>query len=323
MRKDQFNKSLKCGAVLTYLSGYPDLIEKEASLATGYGKLSDLMSRIEKASAKQTSVHKGKTETKRSSQLTLRRSVNHVRLHLFAYACSAGREETKAIAGISDTSFSQLRDTEQQTQAKLILAEARKYLPELQARGITEETLNALDDAIKSFSAALNIRNSCVGERISAGSELKNLFSEVAILFSVEMKAAMETFRTSHPEFYKGYTAVCHTRALGKRSKKAAAKDAPESAETKTDAPASVEDAPDAVKDASASVNGTPALVKDSSTPVTGAPTPSNGKSTPVNGTSKPGKDTSTPVKEMSSPEQDATVPGNDAPAVVPEAAAG
>lgn len=272
MTQVQFNKSLMCGAVKTYLGGYPDLIEKVPALSMCYAKLSELISSIEAAAEKQASVTKGKTETKLSAQKALRRAVNQVRLHLYAFASSAGREETKAIAQISDTSFGQLRDTEQKTRAKLILEEARKYLPDLQSRGITESTLAALDDAIAVFTVALDDRNSSSAECISAGKHLKKLFTELAVFFRVEMKAAMEEFRSSQPEFFKGYTAVRHTKALGKRTRKVTAKDSTETAATEKDATESVKVAPDTGKGASKPAMDTSTIVKETSTSVKAPP---------------------------------------------------
>jgi hypothetical protein len=87
---------------------------------------------------------------------------------------------------------------------------------------VTQETLDALQSAIVTYTTALHQRTSSMAERKSLRMKLAAQFHETDLLIEHDLDAIFEWYRLSDPEFYNGFKAAKQPRAVPSRSSKEA-----------------------------------------------------------------------------------------------------
>lgn len=222
MQKKQTPKFLRLGATGEYLTSHPEKVEQVPALAEMMKQLNAWTGQIKVTDERLLALKAGKSGNKKNTQKALCTAVNQVRLQVYAYARTHDCEDTKELTRISASAFKQLADVNQATRARLILEEARKYLPELASRNITADKLDALRAAIDAFTASIDQRNSNAAEIKSANATMSALFRESDDFIRHDLNAILEWFHDSDPAFFKGYKAATRIKRSGTRSPKAA-----------------------------------------------------------------------------------------------------
>ncbi|MFA6596610.1 MAG: hypothetical protein WCS69_02735 [Ignavibacteriaceae bacterium] len=131
-----------------------------------------------------------------------------VKSALYTYAVVKKDEELKALTEISESKLKRMRDSEQLLKIKSIYEKAVAQTANLQAYGITAETLSTLSDKITALENSAANKSAGHTSRSSLRTKLDDLFESTDDLLKERLDNLVELLREKQSVFYNQYFAA-------------------------------------------------------------------------------------------------------------------
>ncbi|MFA6978189.1 MAG: hypothetical protein WC209_02610 [Ignavibacteriaceae bacterium] len=162
-----------------------------------------------------TNATSGKTSVVHVKEDEVMKAFLPVKSALYDYAVKEKDEELKSLAGISESKLKRLRDSERRLKIKSIYDTAVLNTANLQAYGITAETLSALGGKITALENSAANKTTGHTNKSALRTKLDDLFESTDELIKERLDNQVELLREKETAFYNQYFAARVVYDLG------------------------------------------------------------------------------------------------------------
>jgi hypothetical protein len=221
MKDSQENKLSMYEAVLAFLALaiYAPLWSAKPAIVAAKAFVENSIKRIRLYRLVQERNHKGLTTAKTQVQSGLVNAVLKLIDGLVSYASSVNDQDLLQSINYTKSDLTHERDNNLVDMARVVYTAAEPRAHELSEFEVTEADITAVDDLIGQYEIAMPAKRVSVNEQKVATKNIEQEFKSIDLYFRNTFDNLMLQFRTSQPDFYKGYLNARIIINLGTRSK--------------------------------------------------------------------------------------------------------
>ena len=222
MTSQQENTLSMCRAVVLFSLDpiWTLLIGTVPAMSNAYAEIAHLLPTFDTDAEGQTSStfkKKGATADKKQRRSALVIAVNAVSGPLYALGDIQGDHEMKAVANVSPSKLTAMRDDILTSRATSIHVLATAHAAALVSQGVTAAILNNLQAKIAAWSANTQVPRQHIATGKGHALALTNTLKSMTGILKERLDRLMLPFKASHPSFYAVYKAsrVIYDHASG------------------------------------------------------------------------------------------------------------
>lgn len=192
-------------AVINYCDDNAAITATVPAFGTAFSAFENKVEAIEETAQLEAQVITGITIDKKVLRTSLTEQASGIAAVVYAYASGISNNTLKEEVNFSKSDLAVLRDDQLTPTVRNIHIKATDNLAALATYGITAPTLDAFDDLIDDYAAAVPTPRNAAAQRKAYATALKNHFKDADSILKDQLDKLAVQFKSTNPDFYNTY----------------------------------------------------------------------------------------------------------------------